>query len=56
LELRIEATGLYTDPDLSIVGGEPKLETGARDVLLNPVVLVEVLSDPTEACDRGKKF
>jgi Uma2 family endonuclease len=56
LKLRIEATGLYAYPDLSIVCGEPKLETDTRDVLLNPVVLVEVLSDSTEAYDRGKKF
>lgn len=56
LRLRIEASGLYTYPDLSIVCGEPQLETNGCDVLLNPVVLVEVLSDSTEAYDRGKKF
>lgn len=56
LKLRIEATGLYTYPDLSVVCGEPQLETNGGDVLLNPVVLVEVLSDSTEAYDRGKKF
>ena len=56
LKLRIEATGLYTYPDLSIVCGEPQLESDAGDVLLNPVVLVEVLSESTEAYDRGKKF
>ncbi|MGV3485019.1 MAG: Uma2 family endonuclease [Planctomycetaceae bacterium] len=56
LKLRIEATGLYTYPDLSVVCGEPQLESDAGDVLLNPVVLVEVLSDSTEAYDRGKKF
>jgi Uma2 family endonuclease len=56
LKLRIEATGLYTYSDISVVCGEPRLESGAGDVLLNPVVLVEVLSDSTEAYDRGKKF
>jgi Uma2 family endonuclease len=56
LKLRIEETGLYTYPDLSVVCGEPQLESDAGDVLLNPVVLVEVLSDSTEAYDRGKKF
>lgn len=56
LKLRIEATGLYTYPDLSIVCGDPQLESDSGDVLLNPVVLVEVLSDSTEAYDRGKKF
>ncbi|MCC6508095.1 MAG: Uma2 family endonuclease [Pirellulaceae bacterium] len=56
LKLRIEATGLYTYPDLSVVCGEPQLESACGDVLLNPVVLVEVLSDSSEAYDRGKKF
>ena len=56
LKLRVEATGLYTYPDLSVVCGDPQLESDAGDVLLNPVVLVEVLSDSTEAYDRGKKF
>ncbi|MEI8213411.1 MAG: Uma2 family endonuclease [Planctomycetota bacterium] len=56
LKLRIEATGLYTYPDLSVVCGEPQVETNGGDVLLNPVLLVEVLSDTTEAYDRGKKF
>jgi Uma2 family endonuclease len=56
LRLRIEATGLYTYPDLSVVCGEPRMDSDGGDVLLNPVVLVEVLSDSTEAYDRGKKF
>ena len=56
LKLRIESTGLYTYPDLSVVCGEPQLETNGGDVLLNPVVLIEVLSESTEAYDRGKKF
>jgi len=56
LKLRIESTGLYTYPDVSVVCGEPQIETNGGDVLLNPVVLVEVLSDSTEAYDRGKKF
>jgi len=56
LKLRIETTGLYTYPDLSVVCGEPQLETNGGDVLLNPMVLVEILSDSTEAYDRGKKF
>lgn len=56
LKLRIESTGLYAYPDLSVVCGEPQLETNCGDVLLNPVLLIEVLSDSTEAYDRGKKF
>ena len=41
LKLRIEATGLYTYPDLSVVCGDPQLESNDEDVLLNPLVLVE---------------
>ena len=52
----MEATGLHTYPDLSVVCGEPQLESDAGDVLLNPIVLVEVLSDSTEAYERGKTF
>jgi len=56
LKLRIEATGLYTYPNISVVCGEPRLESERGEVLLNPIVLVEVLSESTEAYDRGKKF
>jgi Uma2 family endonuclease len=52
LKLRIETEGLYTYPDLSVVCGEPQLKSDAGDVLLNPVLLLEVLSDFTEAYDR----
>ncbi len=48
--------GLYTYPDALVVCGEPQFEDAARDTLLNPTVIVEVLSDSTEAYDRGKKF
>jgi Uma2 family endonuclease len=59
-DLRV-ATGtarddIYTYPDLSIVCGEPQFLDANRDTLLNPVVLVEVLSPSTAAYDRGKKF
>ncbi|AMV34429.1 hypothetical protein VN12_20055 [Pirellula sp. SH-Sr6A] len=56
LKLRVAATGLYTYPDLSVVCGDPQLDSDGGDVLLNPIILVEVLSDSTEAYDRGKKF
>lgn len=55
LRVRIDATGLTTYPDLSVVCG--KLETSPydRQALLNPIVLVEVLSESSEAYDRGRK-
>ena len=52
----IEATGLYTYPDVSVVCGEPRFQDREVDTLLNPTVIVEVLSPTTEAYDRGDKF
>ncbi len=46
----------YTYPDVVIVCGEPQFEDGHLDTLLNPTVLIEVLSESTERYDRGKKF
>ncbi len=54
--LRIEATGLYTYPDLSVVCDEPKFAAEDENCLQNPSLLAEVLSDSTEAYDRGRKF
>jgi Uma2 family endonuclease len=57
LRLRVDATGLYTYPDLVVVCGEPQLVADAElDTLLNPTLIIEVLSPSTEAYDRGKKF
>jgi len=56
LRIKVEATGLYTYPDLSIICGPVQFAEGTRDTAVNPTVLVEVLSDSTEAYDRGKKF
>lgn len=56
LKVRVKATGLYAYPDLSVVCGEPELESKDGEVLLNPIAIVEVLSDSTEAYERGKKF
>lgn len=55
LKLEVRATGLITYPDLTVVCGEPELGYQLGDVLYNPVVIVEVLSDSTEAYDRGTK-
>jgi Uma2 family endonuclease len=46
----------YAYPDVVVVCGEPQFEDGHLDTLLNPTVLVEVLSESTERYDRGKKF
>lgn len=46
----------FVYPDLSVVCGEPRFHDGERDVLLNPILVVEVLSETTERFDRGDKF
>ena len=56
LRVQVQATGLFTYPDLSVVCDEPQFEYDQGDVLINPDVIVEVLSESTEAYDRGKKF
>jgi Uma2 family endonuclease len=56
MRLHIPATGLYTYPDIVALCGEPQLEDDASDILLNPAVIMEVLSPSTEAYDRGSKF
>jgi len=57
MRLKIEATGLYTYPDVMIVcGGRRFAEPGRTDTLTNPLVIIELLSDSTENYDRGKKF
>ena len=48
--------GLYSYPDLLVVCGEMKFLDERRDVLLNPTVIIEVLSPTTEAFDRGEKW
>jgi Uma2 family endonuclease len=56
MRVKVNATGLYTYPDLIIVCGSPELEDHHGDTLFNPRVLVEVLSDSTELYDRTVKF
>jgi Uma2 family endonuclease len=56
MRVRMDATGLYTYPDVVVVCGEPQFLTGKETTLLNPKLIAEVLSDSTEAYDRGRKF
>jgi len=56
LRVKVDATGLYTYPDVVVACGEPRFEDDHVDTLLNPTMIIEVLSDSTEAYDRGKKF
>ena len=48
--------GLYSYPDVVVICGEPEYLDGFHDVTLNPKVIIEALSESTEAFDRGGKF
>jgi Uma2 family endonuclease len=52
----VEATGLGTYPDVTVLCGPGKYHADFPQSLLNPSILVEVLSPSTEAYDRGAKF
>jgi Uma2 family endonuclease len=56
MRVKVSATGLYTYPDVIVVCEKPQLEDEHFDTLLNPTVIIEVLSDSTEDYDRGDKF
>jgi Uma2 family endonuclease len=55
MRVRIPATGSYTYPEVVVVCGEPEFEDDFVDTLINPSLLVEVLSESTESYDRGRK-
>jgi len=56
MRVKVSHTGLYTYPDVVVVCGDIRFEDIDNDTLLNPTVIVEVLSASTEAYDRGEKF
>jgi Uma2 family endonuclease len=56
MRVRNEVTGLYNYPDAVIYCGEPRFLDRHDDVLLNPRVVIEVLSKSTESDDRGFKY
>src|SRR5262249_47890138 len=55
MRLRVSPQGLYTYPDIIVACGEPKFAGDQRDTLVNPTVVLEVLSPSTEGYDRGFK-
>ncbi len=55
-KMRHMTRGLYSYPDLLVVCGELKFHDRHRDVLINPAVIIEVLSPTTEGFDRGEKW
>jgi Uma2 family endonuclease len=56
MRVRVSPTGLITYPDVMVVCGQAQFDDSHLDTLLNPTLIVEVLSDSTEAYDRGRKF
>ena len=56
MRVSVPAANSYFYPDIGIVYEEPRFEDDVFDILLNPIVVVEVLSPSTEAYDRGDKF
>lgn len=56
VRVRVLATDLATYPDLSVVCGRLERDPVDANTIINPIVLVEVLSDSTEKYDRGEKF
>jgi Uma2 family endonuclease len=56
MRLKVNPTGLYTYPDVIVVCGEPQFSDEQKDTLINPNVIIEVLSESTQGYDRGGKF
>ena len=56
MRVRMGANGEHSYPDVTALCGRPELEKRRGDTLLNPSLVVEVLSPSTEAYDRGDKF
>lgn len=56
MRVQVRADATYTYPDVVVVCGEPQFADTHVDMLLNPTVLVEVLSESTELIDRRQKL
>jgi Uma2 family endonuclease len=56
LRIRVSSGGLFTYSDVIVIRGEPQYADDRDDTVLNPTLIVEVLSKSTEADDRGFKF
>lgn len=54
--LKVTPTGLYTYPDVMVICGDVEYAAEQKDTVLNPAVIVEVLSPSTQDYDRGQKF
>lgn len=56
LRVQVSPTGLYTYPDVIVLCDEARFSDEQEDTLLNPALIIEVLSESTKDYDRGGKF
>jgi Uma2 family endonuclease len=56
IKVRMPDSRKFFYPDVSVICGEPQFHDEHTDVILNPILIIEVLSESTEAFDRGRKF
>ena len=56
LKIRLQESRKFFYPDVTVVCDEPQFHDERKDITLNPVFVIEVLSPSTEAFDRGAKF
>jgi Uma2 family endonuclease len=56
MKVRMPDSRRFFYPDVTVVCGEPQFHDERTDIILNPILLIEVLSKSTEAFDRGAKF
>jgi Uma2 family endonuclease len=56
MKVRMPDSRKFFYPDITVIGGEPQFHDRRKDIILNPALLVEVLSKSTETFDRGVKF
>lgn len=56
MRVKVSATGLYTYPDVTVVCDQARFDDQHQDTLLDPVLIVEILSKTTSGYDRGEKF
>lgn len=56
MRIKIPHSKSYVYPDVSVVCGQEHFDDDSEDTLMNPIVIIEVLSPSTERHDRGKKF
>ena len=50
------AKGMFSYPDIVVICGEVEFHDALKDVIVNPKTIIEILSESTEAFDRGEKF